>query len=90
MEDLKTWVWEGIKAAGRFLVAALIPVAIDAGLKAVEIWLLGVETLTIGPTEKWMLSMALVAVDKALHSWKKSTEGKSYTATAGWKGLLGF
>lgn len=90
MDGIKTWIWEGVKAAGRFLLAALIPVAIDAGLKAVEIWLLGVPTLTLGPTEKWALSMVLVAADKALHSWKKSTEGKGYTETSGWKGLLGF
>lgn len=85
MEKLKTWIWEGIKAAGRFLVAALIPVALDAALKAVEVWLLGVETLSIGPTEKWALTMVLVAADKALYEWKKDKRSES-----GWKGLLGF
>lgn len=85
MADLKKWLWEGLKAAGRFLVAALIPVVLDSALKAVELWLIGVETLSIGPTEKWMITMALVAADKALHEWKKDTRSES-----GWKGLIGF
>lgn len=85
MEDIKKWLWEGLKAAGRFLVAALIPVLVDAGLQGIQVLMTGVATLHIGDTEKWIITMALVALDKSLHEWKKETRSEGE-----WKGLFGF
>jgi uncharacterized membrane protein len=85
MEDIKKWLWEGLKTAGRFFLAAVIPVLLDTALSGIQVLMGGVATLHIGNTEKWFITMMLVAADKAVHEWKKETR-----VEGSWKGLLGF
>jgi hypothetical protein len=85
MKDVKTWLWEGAKTALRFLVIALVPVLLDAGLQLVQVLIAGVPKLTIGETGKWIILLALAGLDKAIHEWKKDTDSEGR-----WKGLIGF
>lgn len=85
MEDVKKWLWEGVKTALRYFVIYAAPVVLDAGIQAVEVLLVGVPTLKLDPMAQWALRAGLAFADKVLHEWKKDTgsEGR-------WKGLIGF
>ena len=85
MEDLKMWLWEGLKTTGRYFLIWIAPVALDAAIQGVGVLLVGVPTLKLDPTSQWVLRGALAFADKALHEWKKDT-GTEGT----WKGLVGF
>ncbi len=85
MEDVKKWLFEGVKAALRFLVAALVPVLLETALQMVQALSGSLAALKIGETEKWMITLALIGADKAIHEWKKNTESEGR-----WKGLIGF
>jgi len=83
--DIKTWLLEAAKAAGRFLIVTGLPFLLDALLDLIATLTSGVVTLSVSPTEKVMISLALAFADKAIHEWKKNLKKEG-----NWKGLLGF
>ena len=85
MNTMQQWVREGAKTALRFLVIALIPVLLDAGIQFVQTLTTGTASLTLTETEKWIILLLLAGADKALHEWKKDTKSEGR-----WKGLIGF
>jgi hypothetical protein len=78
MEDIKIWLWEGMKTAIRFSLFVVIPILVDNLLANLS----GIEMST---EMRWGLTILLTVADKSIHEWKKDTNTEG-----SYKGLIGF
>lgn len=64
MEDIKKWLWEGLKTAGRFALFAFVSAFLDTLTK-------NLAGVSMPDDVKWAITLGLTMADKALHERNK-------------------